>query len=414
MELHDKQKEVISTDKRFKVLNWGRRSGKTTVLGYDIFTELWNKEGLVSYYAPTYSDARDIAWEIFREILNPITVKTNETLLEIVTKNHKKTNSILRLAGWESVKNRDKGRGLENNLVVLDECAFYPSFKEKYEKVIEPTLLTSKGRAIFSSTPNGFNHFYDLSNTAQSKDNYFYSHATSYDNPFNSKEELDRLKEQLTDDAFSQEYLADFRKMEGLVFKEFSREKHVFEGDWREKAKGFNKLIGTVDFGFTNPCAIYDIYKDNDNKYYVTNELYRRGMTDEEIGDVVSNRRHNICYPDPENAGGIEVLKRKGVNVRDVIKGSGSVKNGVNIIRELFKQNRLFIHNECYSLIWELEVYSYPEKRGERNEDENPVKVNDHAIDSIRYGLMMEENTPLISKYEQSSPLLQFYPDLGI
>jgi hypothetical protein len=141
--------------------------------------------------------------------------------LKYQLKTIKKTNSILRLAGWESVKNRDKGRGLENNLVVLDECAFYPSFKEKYEKVIEPTLLTSKGRAIFSSTPNGFNHFYDLSNTAQSKDNYFYSHATSYDNPFNSKEELDRLKEQLTDDAFSQEYLADFRKWRVWYLKNF-------------------------------------------------------------------------------------------------------------------------------------------------------------------------------------------------
>ena len=415
MILHQKQKEVINSQKRYKLLNWGRRSGKTTVLGFEIFTTLWNEEGLVSYYAPTRDDARDIAWDIYSEILRPITVKTNETYLEITVKNFKGTTSLLRMSGWEAVKNRDKGRGVENNLVVLDECAFFPSFKDKFEKVIEPTLLTTKGKLILSSTPNGFNEFYEYANKAQVKDDWFFSHATSYDNPFNSTVELERLKADKTEDSFAQEYMADFRKMEGLVYKDFNREKHLFTGNWKDKAKGFNKFIGTVDFGFNNPCAVLNIYKDNDRKYYVTSEWYKKGRTDEDIADYTSSQLFNIVYPDPENAGGVEALRRKGVNVREVNKGKGSVANGITIVTELFRANRLYIHEDCVNLIRELEIYSYPDKKNNQNENENPIKEHDHALDSLRYGLMMEE---IQIDYKQlpatQSAVLPYYPELGI
>lgn len=80
-----------------------------------------------------------------------------------------------------------------------------------------------------------------------------------------------------------------------------------------------------------------------------------------------------------------------GVNVRDVLKTRDSVRNGISLVRELFKQGRLHIHASCTNLIWELETYSYPEKKPDRNPDENPIKENDHAVDALRYPLMMEE-----------------------
>lgn len=414
MNLHQKQKEIVQSDKRYKLLNWGRRSGKTTVIGYEIFQTLWNTEGLVSYYAPTRDDARDIAWEIYRDILAPITLKTNETFLEITVKNSKGTTSLLRMSGWEAVKNRDKGRGVENNLLVLDECAFYPSFKDKFEKVLEPTLLTSRGKLIIASTPNGFNHFYELANKARSSDDWLYSHATSYDNPANLVGEIERLKKEKTEDAFSQEYLADFRKMEGLVYKDFKREKHIFYGAWEEKAKGFDKLIGTVDFGFTNPAAVLSIVKDRDKKYFIIDEWYHTRRTDDDIADYTASKSYNLVYPDPESASGCETLKRKGVNIREVNKGKDSVRNGISIVSELFRANRLFIHESCTNLIWELETYSYPEKKDNQNENENPIKENDHALDSMRYGLMMEEGKPVFTMEASPAKTLNYYPELNI
>lgn len=389
MELHNKQKEVINSDARFKVLNWGRRSGKTTVISYEAMITLMGKDNSrVAYYAPTFSDAREIAWEIFKKTLHGVIVHTNESLLEMTIKNQHGGTSKLVLQGWESVKNRDKGRGVENDLVILDECAFYPAFRIKYDQVIEPTLLTSNGRAIFTSTPNGFNHFYQLSNDAQRSDNWFYSHATSYDNSFNTKEELERLKKEKPEDSFAQEYLADFRKQSGLVFKEFSRQGHVYTDI--EKGHIVKTMVG-VDFGFTNPCGIVKVQKNFDRQYFITDEYYQIGKTDIQISQMARVMGAELYYPDPENPGGIQELKNQDLNVRDVYKGKNSVVRGIQIMRELFLQGRIMIHSSCKNLIEEIEGYHYPPEALEKNNEERPVKEADHLIDSLRYCIMMEE-----------------------
>lgn len=378
--LHKKQAETINSDKRFKLLNWGRRSGKTSVIAYEAFITLWNiDKALVSYYAPTASDARDIAWEIFKETLGGIIIKCNEVLLEIKVKNKHGGESTLRLAGWEAVKNRDKGRGVENDLVILDECAFYPNFKELFEKVIEPTLLTSKGRLILTSTPNGFNHFYDKYNEALNNEMWFVSHATSYDNPHNDEEELNRLKKEKDQDVFAQEYMADFRKIQGLVYKDFSRDVHVYDD-----TAVFTKkiLLAGIDWGFTNPLAMLKIYVDGDGVFFVDDEYYQTGKTTEEAIEYLKTWNPQYTYPDPAEPDRCEILRRSGFYVKDVNK---SVKVGIDKVRELIRNRRLFIHKRCVNTINEIESYRYDEKLSK----EEPVKENDHAMDALRYALFM-------------------------
>lgn len=385
MKLSPKQAEVIKNKSRFKVLNWGRRSGKTTAFAYEALgTALTKDNAHITYIAQTLGDARDIAWEIFIEVFGEAVVSTNQTLLEITVKNLKGGNSKVVLRGWESIYQSNKGRGTENDLLLCDEVAFCKMFMDYWDKVLMPTLLTSKGRAVFASTPNGFNDFYRLVQRAESAEDWWYSHATSYDNPANDPKDIERIKAETSEDAFAQEYLADFRRLEGLVYKEFDRNLHLYEGEPTREI--INKLAG-IDFGFTNPCAVVSILEDSDGHFWINDMWYKTGRTEEQIAEYVKSCAFNMVFPDPESPSAIEVMNRKGINVMEVVKGKDSVASGINAVRALFRQNRIHIHKDCTPLIWELENYAYPEKKPDHNEPEVPIKENDHALDALRYCL---------------------------
>ena len=69
MELTKKQSVAISSNARWKVWNFGRRSGKTTGLAWEAFITAMNVDNAkVTYYAQTFDDARNIAWDIFLEV----------------------------------------------------------------------------------------------------------------------------------------------------------------------------------------------------------------------------------------------------------------------------------------------------------------------------------------------------------
>jgi len=392
MQLTKKQSEVIQNKSRFKVLNWGRRSGKTTVFAYEALgTALTIDKAKITYYAQTFGDARDIAWDIFLEVLGDCAIRKNETLLEITVKNLLGGESTISLKGWESVYQSGKGRGTENDLILADEVAFCRMFLEYWQKVLEPTLLTSKGRAVFGSTPNGFNDFYKLAELARTTEGWWYSHATSYDNQFNAPEELERIKKTISVDSFAQEYMADFRKMEGLVYKEFDRNIHVR----KELPKNVIERYAGIDFGFTNPTAIVEIHKTNDSVYWAVAEWYKTGKVNAEVIEYAKTLDVTAYYPDPAEPDRIQEMRNSGLNCREVNK---DVKKGIDSVRNLLRNKQFFIHESCKNLIWEMENYQYKEKRAGSNEPEEPVKENDHILDATRYVLFMQQPTGMFDR----------------
>lgn len=377
----------IGIDKhRFKVVCIGRRGGKTTFATEEIKGKIVANKRHIAYIAPTYQQARDIAWEMLKRELEGVILSINESRLEIRVSTQDGGECLIVLRGWESIETL---RGQQFDFLVIDEVAMMRDFWANWQEVIRPTLTDTKGKALFISTPKGFNHFYDLYNLEVRDDDFKSFHFTTYDNPHIPKEEVDKAKLELTEDRFAQEYLADFRKTEGLVYKEFDREKHLFE---EETFSSYEK-IGGLDFGFEHPVALITIKIDTERKYWVTDEWYEQHKTEDEIADHVASQSFQRVYPDPENPSAIETLRRKKVNVREVKKGKDSIVWGINVVRELFKSNRLFISKKCLNLINELETYCYRDEqdRTGSRQDELPIKEHDDAVDALRYALMMSE-----------------------
>lgn len=389
MKLHQTQAEIALDNHRFRVLCCGRRWGKTTLAVEEIKGVALSKNAKIAYIAPTYQQARDIAWQMLVKELKPIVKKINESRLELEVLNTKGGTSLIQLRGWEAIETL---RGQFFDFLVIDEVASMRNFNINWEEVIRPTLTDTKGSVMFISTPKGFNHFYDLFNT-QDPD-YKSFHYTSYDNPYLPKEELDKAKEEIPEDRFAQEYLADFRKTQGLVYKEFSREQHITT----DLPTSVSDTILGIDFGYTNPSCILPIKVDGDNHFWILEEFYKTHQTKEQLAEQAKLYGSTKCYADPAEPDSIDLLKKFGLNCREVSK---DVVAGVDRVRELFKQNRIHISPDCINLIHELETYRYPDKKPEKNEEEKPVKENDHALDALRYALYMTEplTPPMIDPY---------------
>lgn len=381
MELTPAQNEIAADEHRFRIVVCGRKFGKTTLDSEEIKGKAISKDNQrILYIAPTLGDARRLMWDRLRKELARAIVRENDTRLELKVKTIQGGTSDIFLGSWELVNNY---RGDEFDFILPDEVQDYRNFWVGWHEAMRPTLTPRKGTALFTGTAKGFNHLYDLYNLPYQDKDYRSFHYTTYDNPYIPRDEIEKAKQELTDDRFAQEYLAEFRKSEGLVFKEFNREQHLFT----EELRGFSESLSGVDFGYTNPTAVIDV-KVKDGNYYVTHELYRTGMTDIETAEYVSSRAYNKVYPDPESPSAIEEMKRRRVNIRDVSKGKDSIQSGIDKVRELFKANRLFIHASCQNLILELETYSYADKSPYRNANENPIDEFNHAIDALRYVVM--------------------------
>jgi len=390
MELHPTQKIVVKDIHRFRVLRCGRRWGKTTLAIYELLGKVIAKDGVrVLYLSPTFQQSRDILWESLLKIVRGTNPKINEARLEITLRTIDGGDGLLLVRSWESVETL---RGQAFDLIVIDEVASMKEFWVNWQEVLRPTLTDRKGEVIFISTPKGFNHFYDLCNQELTDKDFKAFHFTSWDNPHLDQEELQTAKDTLPSDRYLQEYEASFQKTQGLAIPEFSREKHLYE---ELPVGNYEKLAG-VDFGYVHPAAVPEI-RWTGEKLYVEDEWYKRGRVDAQIAEYVASCNFNAVYPDPENQGGIEELRRRGVNVREVQKGKGSVLKGINMIRELFLSKRLFINKRCVNLITELESYAYDDSKSEL-----PVKENDDCIDALRYVVMS-----LFSKMDKQQRILR-------
>src|SRR5689334_4970788 len=105
MLLHTKQKEIVSSDARFKVIRAGRRSGKTTVeVETMLFKAVNAKDRNVFFIAPTQKQARSIIWESLKARLGKIG-EPNESRLEMKVPTTDGGKSTIYVSGWENREN---------------------------------------------------------------------------------------------------------------------------------------------------------------------------------------------------------------------------------------------------------------------------------------------------------------------
>ena len=198
--------------KRFGVLVFHRRAGKTV----GVINELIDK-GLscplenpqYAYIAPTYGQAKRIAWEYFKKFTKMIpTVEYYEGELKVVIhRPHLKDKVTYYLLGAE---NPDSLAGLYLDGAVLDEYSLQnPNI---WTLIIRPALSDRKGWGLFIGTCRGHNHFYDLYNFALAHAENWYARLLSVvDTKIIPEDELAMLREEMPEEQYNQEYLCSWQ-----------------------------------------------------------------------------------------------------------------------------------------------------------------------------------------------------------
>lgn len=280
MPLNKAQKAVADSSARFRVFVGGRRTGKTFLAIREMarFARFPNKS--IWYIAPTYGQAKNIVWE---ELCNRMTdlgwvKKINQSDLTIRLVN----NSKISLKGADRF---DTLRGSGIDFLVMDEYADMK--REAWEVTLRPALSaqTPPGSALFCGTPRGFNHFKDLYDYGQKDDDQWSSFQfTTLDGANVTEEEVTRAKEDMDKRQFQQEYLAMFQNFSGIIYYNFSREKHMKKREFDENGR---ILIG-MDFNIDPMSA--SICQIHDGVLHQFDEISMYGSSTEEMCQEIMNR----------------------------------------------------------------------------------------------------------------------------
>ena len=213
VQLHPAQLEIFNSTARFKVVSAGRRFGKSRLAAWILIIKALQSESKdVFYIGPTFQQAKDIMWNMLKELLHDT---------DLIETTHENTATMKLVNGRRiSLKGSDRPdtlRGVGLAYVVLDE---YASMKvEVWEQIIRPTLSDVKGGALFIGTPAGKNHFYDLYLEAEKDEDWEAFQYTSIDNPLIDPKEVEVAKRTMSTQAFRQEFEASFVSFTGGIFK---------------------------------------------------------------------------------------------------------------------------------------------------------------------------------------------------
>lgn len=344
---HPGQAAVHRSKARFKVLDCGRRWGKTR-LGvmecYDVAAlalRAW-------WVAPSYKMS-EVGWRPMRRLAAQIPGATI----------HRSNRQIILPGGGEmsvrSADNPDSLRGDGLDFVVLDECAFMA--EEAWSEALRPALADRQGRALFISTPKGRNWFWRLWQAATEGGEWQCWRFSSYDNPHIARSEIDAARANLPERVFAQEFMAEFLEDGGGVFR---RVMDATTAKPQERAEPGHDYIVGVDWAksadFT-VLAVLDataaalVYMDRFNQIDYTLQSSRLSALCERFKpQAVIAERNSIGEPI------IERLRRDGLPVKPFLTTNASKTNAIEALALAFERGDLRIIADQV-LVGELQAY---------------------------------------------------------
>jgi hypothetical protein len=194
---------LIKTDRRYTVCVAHRRAGKTVAAIQRLLLSALGCEKPMprcGYIAPTYGQAKAVAWDYLKEFSRGVVDAVHESELRVTLIG----GATVRLFGAE---NYDALRGLYFDDVVLDE---YADMRPDVWTVIRPALSDRPGRALIMGTPKGRNEFFKVYDDAVNDAEWLALKLRASETGLLPEAELADAAKRLSPEQYQQEYECSF------------------------------------------------------------------------------------------------------------------------------------------------------------------------------------------------------------
>lgn len=354
-----KQKDIIdaclSDQVKYIIGCFGRQAGKSfTAMNLLLKWILEDNGSIGMWVSPVYSQAKKVFTELTNTIAGTgLTKSINKSELTITFIN----GSVMY---FRSGEREDTLRGYTLNYLIIDEAAYIKD--EVWNTVLRPTVLVNGKKVLFISTPKGRNWFYNLAMRGYSDDypQYRTFHATSFDTPYITEDELIEAKLSLPETIYKQEILAEFIDDGGEVFG--SLKNCCVLGSYPQQDTN-KKYYAGLDFGRQNDYTVLTILNSEGEMVDFYRE--RQKSWDIIISEVVAKLRkwRPVCFAEVNSIGDVlyEQIKKHYPSIQPFITNNDTKQNMIEDLIMGMNESKLKLPSPDLNtdLYKELSVFTY-------------------------------------------------------
>jgi len=248
---HQLKVHELLDGKRFAVVVAHRRFGKTVAaLNHLIREAVLNEKETprYAYIAPTYGQAKRVAWDYLVKYTTPLGGTNNISELRVDFWGRR-----IQLYGSD---NPDSLRGQFFDGVIIDEVG--DQNPKIWTDIVRPALTDRKGWCLFIGTPKGHNHFKELRDRAEKEDGWGLLEFKASETGVVDETELKAAKNEMGEDKYRQEFECSFDaavegSYYGQMLNELEDKKHMQEIPREEISRTFTAW----DLGMGDSTSIW-------------------------------------------------------------------------------------------------------------------------------------------------------------
>ena len=382
--LSRKQNEFIrNADARWNLKVGAVRSGKSYVdIDYIIpsrIREVAGKEGLTVILGVSRET-------IERNVLQPMREKYTDRLVgQINSRNIARVcGEDVYCLGAEKVSQVAKIQGSSIKYCYGDEIA---KWNREVFAMLQSRLDKPYSKFDGACNPEYPNHWLKEFIDNPDIDSYIQKY-TIFDNPFLSDDFVKNLCKEYEGTVYYKRYiLGEWAMAEGLIYPMWE------DAKTDDLPKDYTKYGMSIDYGTRNAFAAI-LWGYSNGVWYAIDEYYYSGRdtgTDKDDSQYADDldrftdwlfeepREKIETIIDPSAASFIAMLKKRGrYKIR---KANNAVADGIRETATAMRRGKIKISAKVPNLIKEIQGYVWDDTK----EEDVPVKVNDHAMDAMRY-----------------------------